>query len=151
MCRKRQVGRKPRKRGLGEVVDYGPTRTATVIVGLDKGHAKGNQSGACGTKPVHFSPEAADRAFLSTRAAQVSRDNVGASRRCGKGWFQGRPEQSLSYEVVFIPNTREKTYGQFRKNMDALATKMGAKLCQDSVLVLDDNSKQRKTRAAIRK
>ena len=50
----------------------------------------------------------------------------------------------MAYEVAFIPNSREGSYGAFTKNMNHLAERMAQSFCQDSVLVL----RERKTAAA---
>lgn len=135
---------------LGEVTDYGETRTATLLVGLEKGKHDANNEGACARRPNKFSVGEADRAFETGRLMQVGEKNVAATRRTGKGWFEGRPEKSVAYEIVFIPSDAEPTYPDFIANVNKLAAAIGGGLCQDSVLVVHDDSDKRHTVAALR-
>ena len=129
---------------LGAVEEYGPARAVTLVVGQHRGLKPANQSGRCARKPSKFSAPAVDNTFIRLRAAQVGRENVGATRHTGRGWYEGKPEASVAYEVAFIPSSREGSYEQFTKNMNRLAERMAQAFCQDSVLVL----REKKTAAA---
>lgn len=135
---------------IGKVVDYGPARRATLIVGLNKGKSTQNRTGACRVQPASFSPERADEILIEERARQVGRSNVGATRSMGKGWFEGKPERSVAYDIINIPNQDEPSYTKFKKNMENLAERIGDKLCQDAVIVVHDTGKSRRTKAATR-
>lgn len=143
----RPTGR-PRRLGLGDVASYGPTRSATLVVGLKKGQAPQNRGGACRRLPGTLSPERVDRAFLSARKSQVGKPNVGATRRLGKGWYQGEGEKSMSYEVIFIPGSGENSWREFTGNMKKLAEKMAKRLCQDEVILVTDNAGKKATYSA---
>lgn len=92
--------------------------------------------------------KAMDETFIELRKQQVGTGNVGATRQKGAGWYQGQPEQSASYQVVFIPTPKEKTYRKFTKNMYKLAEKMANRLCQDSVIVVTDDGDIRRAAGA---
>lgn len=135
---------------LGKVVDYGPARGATLIVGMNKGKKAVNRMGKCKLAPATFIQQYADDTLIALRAAQVGEENVGATRVRGKGWYQGKPEKSATYQLVFIPNAREKTYAQFKKSVERLAERMGEMMCQDEVLVVHDDSDKKRTKSAVR-
>lgn len=144
------LGNAKRPSGFGKVVSFGPARGATLIVGLNKGNREANRTGACAIKPAKFSPTQVDETFIDVRTGQVGAKSVGATRAVGKGWYEGAPEKSVAYSVVYIKNDREKTYATFKRNMEELAERIGGKLCQDSVLIIHDNSDKRRTRSAER-
>ena len=120
----------------------------TLFVGQNKGKAERNASGSCARRPGQFRAGDVDRAFRENRASQVGKKNVGATRVAGRGLFEGDPEGSLAYEVAFVPNEREKTWDQFRQNMDSLAEVLGERFCQDEVLIVRDDGKKRTVAAA---
>lgn len=129
-------------RRFGDVESYGRSRTATLYVGRKRGLNKQNRTARCkrayaGRKQIPI--KAVDEAFIDIRAKQVGRENVGATRRKGAGWYQGQPEDALSYEVVFIPSAKEKDYKKFTKNMYKMGEKLANRLCQDSVIVVTDD------------
>lgn len=130
---------------LGRVDSYGATQTATLYVGLDKGKDEHNRGGRCKRLPAKAGVAKVDETFVRTRARQVGRENTGATRIKGKGWFEGRPEQSAAYEVVFIPSNKESTYQAFRQNINRLAERMAKQLCQDSVIVVHNDGRKRET------
>ena len=145
----------PRHRGrgrtlgrIGDVDPYGPSRKATFYVGLERGKEPQNRSPRCERVRSPIAPQTADDVFLELRQRQVGMENVGGTRRKGRGWYQGSSEDSLSYEVVFIPNNREKNYRTFLKNMRRLAEGMAHGLCQDSVILVADNGDKRTVEGA---
>lgn len=144
------LGRRAPRRRFGKVVDYGPAKGATLIVGLNKGRKAVNRMGVCRAKPSTFVQDFADDQLIALRAAQVGKENVGATRVRGRGWYAGAPEKSASYQLVYIPNAVEKTYAQFKRNVERLAERMGETLCQDEVLVVHDDSDRRRTKSAVR-
>ncbi len=138
----RAVGR------VGDVDPYGPAQTATFFVGMVRGRERQNRTPRCMRLRSPIPKKRADEAFLELRRRQVGAENVGATRRSGRGWYQGTPEESLSYEVVFIPNAREKTFRSFLKNMRRLSEGMASALCQDSVIMVADNGNKRMAEGA---
>jgi len=132
-------------RPVGDVVSYGPTRSATLYIGLKKGVQPENNAGACERKPQKFQLRSLDSTFTKGRAAQVGTDNVNATRRKGRGWFEGSPEESASYEVIYIPSDSEGSYEAFRSNMNRLAESIGKKLCQDSVIIVHSDGGKRQS------
>lgn len=139
------IGPKPKNRpgGLGEIQEIGLAKQITIVIGQNKGLAPKNQKGSCARKPTSFNPPAVDRAFEQMRAFQVGRDGVNASRQAGRGWYQGDAENSMRYEMAYIPNDREKTFAQFKKNVNHLAENIAEEFCQDSVLIIrEDGTKK---------
>jgi hypothetical protein len=136
------------KRLLGKVQEYGLAQQVTLIVGQDKGKQPKNRIASCARKPAKFSPAAIDDEFLKLRGLQVGRAQVGATRTSGRGFFQGRPENSLAFEVAFIPTADEPTFDAFRRNMDRLAERIGEHFCQDSVLIIRDDGTKRSVASA---
>jgi hypothetical protein len=134
---------------LGRVDDYGPTQTATLYVGQDKGGERPNREGVCQRAPERVTVRDMDRTFLRHRVKQVGREATGATRITGKGWYKGKPEDATKYEVIYIPNDREGSYAKFRKNMNKLAEKMGKKLCQDSVIVVHNDGNKAQSCGAV--
>jgi hypothetical protein len=140
---------KGRPKTLGKVDSYGPTQSATLYIGQNRGHDAPNRAGTCKRKPESFSLTKMDNLFIKNRAKQVGREETGATRTTGKGWFRGKPEKSAAYEVVYIPNADEKSYRSFRNNMNRLAEKLGKELCQDSVIIVHNDGDRRNTCDAI--
>ena len=138
----------PRGNGIGEVDEYGDASNIKLVVGLNKGTQAQNTGGRCGNAPVKFTVAEIDDAFYAGRAAQVGRKNVGATRMSGQGWYEGDPEQSVAFDIAFIPNEREPDFTTFRANMNALAELLAEKFCQDSVLILRDDGGKRTVAAA---
>jgi hypothetical protein len=136
------------KRPLGKIEEYGPAQQVTLIVGQDKGKQPKNRTASCARKPEKFSPAAIDDEFLKLRGLQVGREQIGATRTKGRGFFQGRPENSVAYEVAFIPTADEPDFSVFRRNMDRLAELIAERFCQDSVLIIRDT--KRSVAAAVR-
>jgi len=136
-------------RPIGDVISYGPTRSATIYVGLNKGKEGPNQEGACKRKPKKFQLRSLDNAFLKEREKQVGKGRVGATRRKGMGWYKGAPESAAAYEVIFIPpddaDKRETSYTEFRKNMNQLAETIGKRMCQDSVIIVHSDGGKRQS------
>ena len=83
---------------------------------------------------------------MDARGAQVT-DNaaIGATRVASRGWFKGKPERSVAYQMAFIPGLPggEKTFAAFERNVKRVAERLAARFCQDSVLVLVDNGRRR--------
>lgn len=139
------------KRGLADVEEYGEARSITLIVGQNKGLEPHNKTGACARKPKRFSTAEVDRAFVDLREAQVDKKYIGASRVSGHGWFKGKPETSVSYDIAYVPdedNQAEPTYEAFRANMDRVSEKLAEKFCQDSVLIIRDEGGRRTVASA---
>lgn len=134
-----------RPRSLGRVDDYGPTQSATLYVGRNRGHEPANRRGSCARAPETYSLTRLDDTFLAARAAQVGRKDTGATRTTGKGWYKGDPESAAAYAVIHIPNDREQSYEAFRQNMNRLAETMAQRLCQDSVIVVHDDGDRKKS------
>lgn len=135
---------------LGRVDSYGTTRGATLYIGLDRGRAKQNRTAAhCRRAPDKFRVDALDRNFLRMRADQVTKQNTGATRTKGKGWFEGKPETSVAYELVFVPNDKERSYESFRRNTNRLAERLAKKFCQDSVIIVHNEGRRRETCDAV--
>jgi hypothetical protein len=141
-------GRRIRVGRLGDVASYGPTRAATLLVGLKKGQAPQNRRGACARLPGQLTTSRVDKLFLAERRKQVGAANVGATRQDARGWYQGAPEKSAAYEVIFIPNDVEPDWRAFTRNMKKLAEKMAKNLCQDEVILVTDNAGKKATYAA---
>lgn len=136
------------KRPMGRVEEYGPAQQVTLIVGQDKGKLPKNRAASCARKPAKFSPAAIDHEFLKLRGLQVGRTQVGATRTSGRGFFQGRPENSLAFEIAYIPTPDEPTFDVFKRNMDRLAERIGEHFCQDSVLIIRDDGTKRSVASA---
>ena len=128
---------------LADIVEYGPARDVTIIVGQTKGMEPKNRAGACKRLPEQFSPAVVDREFTRIRAAQIGAEAVAATRRAGKGWYRGQPEESVAYQIAFIPTGSEKTYKQFEKNINRLSEAIAERFCQDGVLILRDDGRKR--------
>lgn len=125
---------------LGTIDPYGRSRSATLYIGRKRGKNRQNQTARCKRLIKRELPiRTVDQIFIDLRCSQVGRENVGATRHTGAGWYQGQPESSLSYEVVFIPSAREKSYRAFTKNIKKLAEKMSNRLCQDSIIIVTDD------------
>lgn len=131
------------KEGVGLITELGKARAITLFVGQKKGLKAKNQDGRCATKPGAFSPAAVDRAFFRFRAQVVGPHAVSGRRIAGRGWYGGQGEESVAYEIAFIPNADEPTYADFQKNMNRVAQLLAAEFCQDAVLILRDNGKKR--------
>jgi hypothetical protein len=142
-----RLGAKP-KRALGKIEEYGLSQQITLFVGQDKGKQPKNRTASCARKPAKFSPAAIDHEFLTLRGLQVGRPHVNATRTSGRGFFQGRPENSMAFEVAFIPTTDEPTFDVFKRNMDRLAEHIGERFCQDSVLIIRDDGTKRSVASA---
>ena len=138
----------PVRRRLGDVEEYGTSRTITIVVGQNKGHQAHNRAGKCALAPGRFMAQSIDREFMDLREVQVGRKAIGATRTAGRGWFEGKPEASVTYEVSHIPNEREPSFATFKRNMDALAEKLAERTCQDSVLILRDDGGKKTVAAA---
>lgn len=138
-----------RSKTIGRVDDYGPTQRATLYVGQNKGHDDPNRAGTCSRAPEKAAVTRLDEVFLTERRAQVGKEATGATRTKGKGWFRGEPEDAASYDVIYIENPAEPTYGAFRKNMNKLAEKMGKRLCQDSVIVVHNDGDKARSCGAV--
>lgn len=113
------------KRRFGDVEEYGPARTITIVVGQNKGKEPKNQAGKCLRKPTKFSTALVDEAFVRARQAQIGKQ-VAATRVSGRGWFRNKPEPSVTYEVSYVPPagggpSEERTFESFQKNMDRIA------------------------------
>lgn len=132
---------KPRSVTFGKVEPYGPAQSITLYVGQNRGEQAKNQSGACARRPRRFSAEEMDRSFAKLRAKQVGTGNVQATARAQRGWYEGAPEESQSYEVAFIPSDNEKTYDKFVEHMNAVAEGLAEEYCQDSVLMIRDDER----------
>jgi hypothetical protein len=129
---------------LGRVDRYGPTQSAIFYVGQRRGN-KSAQRQRCRHAPTKISVTKTDQGFVKLRSQQVGKDNTGGTRISGKGWYEGRTEPSASYEVVYIPNSKEPSYRRFRHNMNRLAEAMGKEFCQDSVIVVHNDGDKRTT------
>lgn len=136
---------------IGDVEEYGDSRSVTLLVGRNKGKDPANRTGRCRTLPEEAKTVQYDELFIEARAAQIGRENVGATRTEGKGWYRGDPEKAVAYQVAFVPSPREKTYEAFKRNMNRLAESLATKLCQDSILVVRDDGRRRTVAGASRK
>lgn len=119
-------------RQLGSIEWEGPSKSATIFVGRAKGEKPENQAGRCATAPETASIQSIDRWFTMVRAAQIGRENVGATRLEAAGWYKGAPEESVSYQV--FPDDSE-TEVSFKSNMRTLAEDLAEHFCQDSIIV----------------
>src|SRR5262245_7915977 len=90
----------PRRKGLSGAAWDAPTRSATIIIGQNKGHQPESRSAHCTAAPEVFSSEGIDLQFQRLRAEQVGRRNVAATRYQNRGWYKGQPEPSMGGEVV---------------------------------------------------
>lgn len=136
----------PRRRGLGKLEWDAPLRSATIIVGQDKGAQPRNTAGRCAAMPAKFSVTAVDRWFSKIRGEQVGRAGVAASRIAGAGWYKGKQERSVSYQVIHDPSVSgEENVGAFRRRMQQLAEDLAEHFCQDEVLVVMDTEKGKHT------
>lgn len=136
---------------LGDVEEYGASRSVTLLVGRNKGKQPANRTGRCRALPEEAKAAQYDELFIEERARQIGHENVGATRTEGKGWYRGDPEKAVAYQVAFVPNDREKTYATFKRNMNRLAESLAARLCQDSILVVRDDGRRRTVAGASRK
>ena len=143
----KRIGDDP-PRGFAKVNELGATRTITLAVGRNKGVEEKNQTAKCARKPREFSVQAVDEIFESSRRSQVGVGAVGATRQATKGWYRGEPEKSVTYQVTYIPNAKEKSFRVFKANMDRLAETLAERFCQDSVLILRDDGRKRSTAEA---
>ena len=143
--RPKQIGLPPKRipKGIGEVTEIGAARVITLFVGQAKGVAAKNRAGRCASKPAAFSVAAVDRAFFKLRARVVGAHGVAGRRVSSQGWYEGAKEASVAYEVAFIPNANERTFAEFRKNMDRVAELLAAEFCQDAVLIIRDDGRKR--------
>jgi hypothetical protein len=148
ISRPRKLGRRRPVRGIGKVVEYGTARTVALVVGQNKGKQPRNRRGRCARKPNTVPLRTIDELFLKLRGKQIGAENVGVTRQQGRGWYEGESEKSATYEVAFIPNDKEKTYKQFKRNMNKLAEKLGEKICQDSILIIRDDGDARSAASA---
>jgi hypothetical protein len=139
---------KAKRKPLGRVVEYGSARTITLVVGQKKGLRPKNRKGTCKRKPRQFAAFEVDTAFLALRRAQVGGENVGATRRVGRGFYQNVQEPSVAYEVAFVPSAKEKTFKTFARNMNALAENLAETFCQDSVLIVRDDGRKKSVASA---
>ena len=138
-----------RRAGLAEVEEIGTAQSVKLIVGRNKGMQPHNKTGRCARRPRKFEASAVDQAFVELRSAQVKdRKAVGASRVTGAGWYEGKGEKNVAYEIAFIPNKKEKDFRTFKENVDLLAELLAKRFCQDSVLILRDDGKKRTVASA---
>lgn len=146
-----QIG-SPSSRRFGGIDKYGVSRKITIVVGQNKGKQPKNTSKSCARIPKKFSVRAVDDAFLHARELQVGK-RVEGTRVTGRGWYKNDPEPSVSYDVSYVPPksggpASEPTYEVFKENMNRLAERLAEVFCQDSVLIVRDNGKQRSVAAA---
>ncbi len=120
---------------------YGPNRVATFYVGLHPGK-KSRRRADCADAPSSIPVDVADQAFLSLRAEQVG-SHVGATRLRAEGWYEAEPEPSLVYQIVYVPSEYEHSPRSFVRNMESLAERLAAELCQDEIIVVYDDSLHR--------
>ena len=142
--RPKWIGMRPtRPAGVGQITELGPARAITLFVGQTKGVAAKNQAGRCARKAEAFSVAAVDRAFFRFRARAIGPHGVAGRRVAGQGWYEGQKEESVAFEVAFIPNANERTFAEFRANMNRVAELLAAEFCQDAVLIIRDDGKKR--------
>lgn len=142
------------RKALGRIDEYGTARTISLLIGQAKGVQPRNTEGRCAREPSSSTAEAIDEAFFRLRAAQVGRPFVAGTRQSGRGWYEGEPEDSVAFEVSYIPPEgggpeNEKDFEAFSKNMDRLAESLAERFCQDSVLIIRDDGAKRNVAAAI--
>lgn len=118
---------------------HGPSRVATIYVGLRRGKGVRNRTDRCKVLPEEFSAAYADTVFLAKRAEQVG-THVGATRTRAEGWYESEHEPSAVYQVIHIPSVYEPNPESFVQNMEALAEELSRELCQDAVFVIYDDS-----------
>lgn len=135
-----------RVKGLGRLEWDAPLRSATIIVGQNKGKRPHNRAGRCAAQPSSFSVAAVDKWFQRLRGEQVGRERVAATRISGRGWYKGDDEKSVSYQIIHDPGVPgEQTLGQFKRRMQAIAEDLAEHFCQDEVLVVLDTDKGKHT------
>lgn len=133
----------PMSRGLAKVTELGVAKSIRLFVGRTKGVKPHNRSGRCARTPATFTPQAIDEAFLELRKAQVDKENAHASGVSMAGWYEGKPEKSVAFEIGYIPSVDEPSYTVFRRNMNRLAEQLAERFCQDSVLIVRDSGRAR--------
>lgn len=139
--------KKPSSLGaLARTLWEGPTVSATLLVGANKGKQPYSKTGQCRTAPKKFSQKQLDEHVMGLRWFQLisagltpaqAKANLAASRTQQRGWYKGAPESSASYLFVHnddIPG--ERTRERFKANMKVLSEVVGAALCQDEVIVV---------------
>ena len=129
-----------------EPVFLGPAQQVTLIVGLNRGKTAGLPA-HCSLQPLMYEREYVDEVFVRLRALQVGIPHVEASRVDARGWYQGMPEGSILYEVLYLPGSveSETSWEQFLDHMGHLAEQLRFHLCQDSVLLIADDGQHRQT------
>jgi hypothetical protein len=137
---------KKRRRGLRGVFPYGPTVSARIIVGLNRGNEVPNKTGRCASAPANVTPETVDAYLLEARALQVTKANVGVTRLYGKGWYRGEPEPAVAYDITYTGD--EASPKDFQANMNRLAEGIGERFCQDEVFIIHDDGDKRATCSA---
>lgn len=118
-------------------MNWGPTVSAKIYVGMARGVQPANNQRRCARAPDIWNQEAVDGAFKVIRARQVKPQNVNTTRTVGHGWYEGVPEKSVQFEVFY--DGSDKSVEKFRTNMNTLALQLGARLCQDSVIVIHEH------------
>lgn len=136
-------------KAFGKIEEYGTAKQITLVVGQNKGLQPKNRAGRCATQPPRFDPAQVDRAFLEIRSGQIGKPFVGATRVSGRGWYEGKPEPSVAFQVAYVPNPAEPTFAKFKANMDRMAETLAEKFCQDSVLILRDDGAKRSAASAV--
>jgi hypothetical protein len=145
----RRTSRTARTLGrLGEVQSYGPARTATFYIGMDRGEKGPNFTGDCAVLPAKLKLKQVDEAVRAERVAQLGSEKLfSATRTQARGVFEGKPENSVVYTIVDMG--LDKNYPTFRQRMNALAEGVGKRLCQDSVIVVHHDGERPTTCGAV--
>lgn len=150
----KRIGSKRGQQRLGRIDEYGPARKITLYVGQNKGQEPRNRTGSCARRPTKFSTAEIDSAFFKARAAQVGKPSVAGTRQSGRGWYEGDPEASVSYEISYIPPegggpASEPTFKVFNEHINRLAERLAEDFCQDSVLIVRDDGSKREVASAV--
>jgi hypothetical protein len=134
--------------GRTDIEEYGEVRAIKLVVEQNQGTRAQHQDGAGADSPAKFDVAEIDRMFLAFRRAQVGKPNVGATRIAGQGWYEGGGEDSVAYDIVFIPNDKEPTFEVFAQRINDLAEILAEKVYPDRVLILRDDGTKRTVAAA---
>ena len=125
---------------LGDIKLKGQIKKVTLYVGL----SRGIKEGKCKTQPKKYPPGIVLDTFLNAREIQTGDPSkVFATATPAKGVFKGGDENTRVIEVIFEKNEKEKTFGQFKKNMLKAGGALSKRFCQQAVLaVVKDGAKE---------
>jgi hypothetical protein len=129
---------------LGRLPTFGDWKTvapagqyAVVFVGHNRGSQK--RHGHCSAAPATYGRKKVDNVVLAIRTDQIG-EQSGATAYPTVGYWEGKPEHSTAYQFLYVTHSEyppaEKTYREFKANMNELAERVARDLCQDAVYVL---------------